>query len=315
MPAHAIGADQHHRADRYRRRRGGPRRDPPPEPRRSGLLGRRLLDRLDRRLGRIEPEVELVELGQRPVRPRPARARLAFASIIGLVVGHYAYAVQKLFQRRAELRWAWGDGNSSRFHRRDLALGVALAARDDRAGMAHAAARRRRAAGDEADDRLLAPALRLVGEELRGVFLGAAADLADHDDRLGLVVGEEHLEHVDELGALDRIAADADRGRLAEALVGGLEHRFIGQRAGAADDADAALLEDVAGHDPDLALARRQHARAVGADQPRLRARQRALDPDHVEHRNALGDGRRSAAPRRRSPRGSSPRRTAAGHR
>jgi hypothetical protein len=28
--------------------------------------------------------------------------------------------------------------------------------------------------------------------------------------------GEEHLQHVDEVGALDRIAADADAGGLAE---------------------------------------------------------------------------------------------------
>ena len=181
--------------------------------------------------------------------------------------------------------------------------------------MAHAAARRRGAAGDEADDGLLAPALGLVGEELRGVLFGAAADLADHDDRLGLVVGEEHLEHVDELGALDRIAADADRGRLAETLVGGLEHRFIGQRARAADDADTALLEDVARHDPDLALVGRQHAGAIGADQPRLRAVQRALDLDHVEDRNALGDGddQRHFGVDRLEDR--SPRRTAAGRR
>ena len=93
----------------------------------------------------------------------------------------------------------------------------------------------------------------------------------------GLVVGEEHLEHVDELGALDRIAADADRGRLAEALVGGLEHRLIGQRARAADDADAALLEDVGGHDPDLALvrasARRGNwARSAATSSPTARA-------------------------------------------
>ena len=33
------------------------------------------------------------------------------------------------------------------------------------------------------------------------------------------------------------------------------------------------------------------HAGAVGADQARPGARQRALDADHVEHRNALGDG------------------------
>src|SRR5256885_15635064 len=70
---------------------------------------------------------------------------------------------QQLLQRPAQFRWAWADRYSSRFHRRDLARGVALAARDDRAGVAHAAARRRSAAGDEADHRLAAPALGLGG--------------------------------------------------------------------------------------------------------------------------------------------------------
>ncbi len=72
----------------------------------------------------------------------------------------------------------------------------------------------------------------------------------------GLRIGEEHLQHVDELGALHRIAADADRRGLAEAFARGLEHRFIGQRAGARHDADRAGLEDVARHDADLAFAR-----------------------------------------------------------
>ena len=129
------------------------------------------------------------------------------------------------------------------------------------------------AAGDEADHRLLAAALRLVLDELRRVLLGRAADLADHHDRLGLVVGQEHFEHVDELGALDRVAADADRGGLAEALARGLEHRLIGQRARARDDADRARLEDIGRHDADLALAGGDDAGAVRPDQPRLRAR------------------------------------------
>ena len=60
------------------------------------------------------------------------------------------------------------------------------------------------------DHRLLAAAPGFVDEELGGVFLGRAADLADHDDRLGRLVGQEHLQHIDELGALHRIAADAD---------------------------------------------------------------------------------------------------------
>ena len=136
-------------------------------------------------------------------------------------------------------------------------LGVALAAGDDRAGVAHAAAGRRGPAGDEADHRLLAAALGLVLEELRGVLLRRAADLADHDDRVGRLVVEKQLEHVDEIHALHRIAADAERGRLAEAFARGLEHRLVGERAGARHDADLARLEDVAGHDADLALARR----------------------------------------------------------
>ena len=96
--------------------------------------------------------------------------------------------------------------------------------------------------------------LRLVLEELRGVFFGRAADLADHDDRLGLGVGEEHFEHVDVLGALDRVAADADgrwSGRGPTAVV--WLDRLIGQRARARDNADRAALVDVAGHDADLA--------------------------------------------------------------
>ena len=118
-------------------------------------------------------------------------------------------------------------------------FGVALAAGDDRAGMAHAAAGRRGAPGDEADHRLLAAALGLVLEELRGVLFRRAADLADHDDRLGRLVGEQELEAVDEIHALHRIAADAERGGLPEAFARGLEHRLVGERAGARHDADA----------------------------------------------------------------------------
>src|SRR5436305_15149223 len=77
---------------------------------------------------------------------------------------------QQFLQRLAQFRWAWGDGNSSRLHRGDLAFGIALAARDDRAGMAHAAARRRGPASDEADHGLAAPAFGLVSEELRGIL-------------------------------------------------------------------------------------------------------------------------------------------------
>ena len=104
------------------------------------------------------------------------------------------------------------DVDPGRLHRRHLLRRRALAAGDDGAGVAHAASRRRGAAGDEADDRLLEVGLDALGR----VLLGVAADLADHDDGLGLGVVVEQLQHVDEVGAVDRVAADADAGRLAE---------------------------------------------------------------------------------------------------
>jgi hypothetical protein len=54
------------------------------------------------------------------------------------------------------------------------------------------------------------------------VLLGRAADFADHDQCFGRLVGEEHFEDVDELRALDGVAADARGGGLAEPFAGGL---------------------------------------------------------------------------------------------
>ena len=56
----------------------------------------------------------------------------------------------------------------------------------------------------------------------------------------GVRVVVEELEHVDEVHAVDRIAADADAGRLADAERGELTDRFVGERARARDDADVA---------------------------------------------------------------------------
>src|SRR4051812_40824719 len=109
--------------------------------------------------------------------------------------------------------------------------------------MAHATARGRGRAADEADDRLL---ILRRADKLGGVLLGGAADLADHDDALRLVILEEELEAVDEVGAVDGIAADADAGRLAEPGRGGLRDGLVGERPRARDDADLAARVDVA---------------------------------------------------------------------
>ena len=64
----------------------------------------------------------------------------------------------------AEPRRRRRDLDAGRFHGGDLGFRAALAAGDDGAGMAHAPAGRRGAAGDEADHRLLAAALGFVLE-------------------------------------------------------------------------------------------------------------------------------------------------------
>jgi hypothetical protein len=109
---------------------------------------------------------------------------------------------------------------------------------------------RRGDAGDEADDRLL----HVVLAPARGVGLVRAADLADHDHGVGVGVVVEGLHHVDVLEAVDRVAADADRPTTGQADLRQLRDRLVGQRAGAADDADASLAMDVARHDADLDL-------------------------------------------------------------
>src|SRR3546814_1354146 len=85
----------------------------------------------------------------------------------------------------------------------------------------------------------------------------------------------------------DLIAADADAGRLAEAILRGLIDGFIGQRAGPRHDPDLARLVNVSRHDADLAFARRDHARTVRTDQHgvRILRAQRGLDLDHVVDR------------------------------
>src|SRR5690606_25363867 len=82
-----------------------------------------------------------------------------------------------------------------------------------------------------------------------------------------------------------------------DALARELEHRFVGQRAGARDDADVALLVNVAGRDADaaaaagiLAGAGGDEAGAVRADEASAFAGHRAFHANHVLDRNALGD-------------------------
>src|SRR3972149_1335628 len=85
-------------------------------------------------------------------------------------------ALDRLLDGRADLGDVFGAAPPGASERVLLGIGRFLAARDDGAGMAHAAARRRRGAGNEGCDRLLRLFPRL--DEIRGGDLGGTADLA-----------------------------------------------------------------------------------------------------------------------------------------
>src|SRR5437870_2682843 len=66
---------------------------------------------------------------------------------------------------------------------------------------------------------------------------------------------------------------------------------LIGQRAAPADYADGTWFVDVAGHDADLALAGRDDAGAVWANQPTRLFFEKPHGPSHVENWDAFRDG------------------------
>src|SRR5712664_3582262 len=172
----------------------------------------------------------------------------------------------KLFQGGgeggAEVRGRFHGADAGGGHRGVFVLGGALAAADDRAGVAHAASR----------------------------GSGFAADFANQNDGMRFRIGVEELNGVEERGADDGIAADADASGLADAELRQLMDGFVGQRAAAADDANISLLVNTPGHDADFAFARRDDARAIGADEARFLEVHDGGDAHHVEGGDAFGD-------------------------
>src|SRR5207253_8931383 len=152
--------------------------------------------------------------------------------------------------------------------------------------MAHALAWRRRDARDEADHRFF----HVGFDPPRACLLGIAADLTDHDHRIGVGVLVEHLHDIDMLQSVDRLAADAYASRLTQPALHQLTHRFVGQRPRARNDSDASLLVYVAGHDADLDFIRRDDPWTVGADEECMFALHAVTRANHVAHRDAFGN-------------------------
>src|ERR1700722_6776083 len=180
------------------------------------------------------------------------------------------------------------DAHAGGLERLDLLGGSPLAPRDDGPGVAHAFSLGRRGARDEGGHRLV----HLLPDELRCPLLRTAADLTDKDDAVGVLVGLEELEGVDEIHAAHRIAADSDAGGLPDPQRRELPYGLVGERARARDHADVAGLVDVAGHDADLAGVGRDDARTVGPDESRLalQSLEHAPHLEHVDDGDPLGD-------------------------
>src|SRR5262249_8218996 len=136
------------------------------------------------------------------------------------------------------------------------------------------------------DNRLLHVDLDPFG----GNFLRVAADFADQNYCVSVRIIVEELDRVEERSADDRVAADTYACGLADAEASELIHGFIRPSAAAADAADVDLFVNAARHDADFAFARRNDARAIGADQARLLLIHNRGDADHIDHRYAFGD-------------------------
>ena len=152
--------------------------------------------------------------------------------------------------------------------------------------MAHALARGSSNTRNVGDHRLG----DVLADELGGRLFVRATDFANHDDAFGLRVLLEQGQHVHEVHAANRVATDADASALAEAELRGLVHGFVSERARTRNDADATATVNMARHDADLRLARRDDTGTIGTDQTRVVRLQRLLHAHHVVHRNAFGD-------------------------
>ena len=163
----------------------------------------------------------------------------------------------------------------------NLGVGTTLTTGDDGTGVTHATAWGSRDTSDEADDGLATTNGVGLLEELGGVLLGGATNLADHDDTIGLLVLGEDLKAVDEVGTAEGVTTDTDDERLTQAGLGSLVHSLVGEGTGTGDDTDAAALVDEARHDTDLALARGDDTGAVWTDETGL-----GLSLEHVGDAN-----------------------------
>ena len=152
--------------------------------------------------------------------------------------------------------------------------------------MTHALARRSGNARDISHDRLG----DVLADKLGRRLFVRTANLADHDNAFGLRVLFKQGQDVDEVHATNRVATNTDASALAKAELRRLVNGFISKRARTRNDTNAAATVNVARHDADLGLTRRDNTGAIGTHEASVVRLQCLLHAHHVVHRNAFGD-------------------------
>src|SRR5262249_2026638 len=176
------------------------------------------------------------------------------------------FLFEALLHRVTDLSGTLHDTNSGGFHCCHLFDRSAFSSGDNRAGMTHSPPRRRRLSADEADDRLL----NFRFDIGRSFFFGCSTDFTDHHNAMRVLILIEKADRIYEGRDDDRIATNSNRGGLADLSFRELSDRFVGEGSAAGNDSDIAFQMNVARHDSDFALPRRNDSRAVGSDETRL---------------------------------------------
>lgn len=166
---------------------------------------------------------------------------------------------------------------------------ITLSTSNDGTGVTHSTARRSSLASDETNNGQVA--VVMLRQPLGSLLFSFTADLTNHDNTFSLRIIDELGEHIDEVGTVERITANADNGRLTEVILRGLVDGLVREGTGARDDTNLSLLMNVTRHDTNLAFAGLDNTGAVRTDESSLALRAHdSLDLDHVEGRDTLSD-------------------------
>lgn len=131
----------------------------------------------------------------------------------------------------------------------------------------------------------------MTRKPLGSLLFGFTADLTNHDNTFSLGIIDELGEDINEVGAVERITANADNSRLTEVILRGLVDGLVREGTRARNDTNLSLLMNVTGHDTNLAFTRLNDTGAVRTYESRLAlGAHNGFDLDHVEGGDTLSD-------------------------